>query len=179
MVKECTIIIDPQADFISVDGNYAKRHPGMIQIMDAKEKINEWLHLRQVQNILVVVSDYSDNQFEENLSLCIPGTKGHKIDISVNESCILFTKRQHSAFSSFEFTAYLKSNNISKLLLCGFLAEYCVHATAIDALKRGYDVCLLEDCIGTGDDVQHKKTAMLEELERCGATITDSSTFCA
>ncbi len=39
MKKECIIIIDLQKYFTSVDGNYAKRHPGILQILEAKKRV--------------------------------------------------------------------------------------------------------------------------------------------
>jgi hypothetical protein len=43
MPNHCILIIDPQKDFIHVDGIYAKRHAGITQMLQAKTKINELL----------------------------------------------------------------------------------------------------------------------------------------
>jgi nicotinamidase/pyrazinamidase len=170
MINEVIIIIDPQKDFTHPDGNYAKRHAGINQILLAKEEINELIKSTDNKKLVVVYSDYAVNQFIENVSMCIPGTFGHEIDITANE-CRCFSKSQHSAFYSIEFVTYLKSNGVKKLLLCGFLAEYCVQATAIDALYNGFSISLLKEYIGTGDDMQYKKEEMLEKFKNMAIEI--------
>ena len=179
MSKRVFIIIDPQNDFTSLEGNYAKRHSGITQIEAAKENINRLLEWRGKEHFIVIQSDYRPGQFGENLSMCIPGTFGHKIDkdLHLDEETMLIIKAEHSAFSSAHFKEYLKSKEIDTLVLCGFLAEYCVKQTALDAIVSGYKVDLPEDCIGTGDDVQHRKHQMLEELKQKGAAVRTSQFY--
>jgi nicotinamidase-related amidase len=174
MTKEILLIIDPQKDFTDINGDYAQRHPHIHQIIDAKNKIIGLTNATDKNKVVVIFSDYTPNQFGENLSMCIPGTAGHEIDIPVDDTFHLFSKTRHSAFSSEAFTSFLKTNQINKLILCGFLAEYCIKATATDALERGYQVCLLEDCIGTGDDVQDRKQLMLDDLKNKNVEIINS-----
>ena len=109
------------------------------------------------------------------MSICIPGTVGHKIDVDVDSSFTLISKNDHSCFSSGDFKTYLQSNFIYKIILCGFLAEYCVKQTAIDGLKNGYRISLLKECIGTGDDVQSKREQMFIELADKGAEILNDN----
>ena len=73
-----------------------------------------------------------------------------------------------------DFNNYLKTNSIRTLILCGFLAEYCVKQTAIDGLQNGYNISLLKEYIGTGNDVQHRKQEMLLDLENRGVTIIEN-----
>jgi nicotinamidase-related amidase len=175
MTNELVVLIDPQIDFIGEEGNYAKRHSGINQILDAKRKINTLIKSLDKRKIVIVSSDYEENQFEKELAICIPGTNGHKIDLDINNTHTIISKSQHSCFSSNEFISFLKNNHINKLILCGFLAEYCVKQTAIDALNQGYIVLLMEDCIGTGDDIQIRREQMLVELIEKGAEIIKSS----
>ena len=175
MSNELLVIIDPQTDFINKEGSYAKRHPGINQILNAKDKINKLVATGGKTNLVIIFSNYKENQFEDGLAICIPGTNGHKIDIDIDGTYTYISKTNHSCFSSEEFEQYLKTKNIDRLILCGFLAEYCVKQTAIDALEKGYSTSLLKDCIGTGDDVQHRKEQMLFELIGKGAKIIDSN----
>ena len=168
------LIIDPQKDFIHRDGNYASRHEGITQILDAKEKIDRLLLTQKKEELLIITSDYQKDQFQQGLSICIPGTEGHTIDIKADKSYTSISKTQHSCFSSPAFISHLREHHVEKLIICGFLAEYCVQETAIDALKNGYAVVLIKDCIGTGDDVQNRKEHMLLTLKEKGAVIADS-----
>jgi len=174
MTNELLVIIDPQNDFINKEGLYAKRHAGIVQILSARENINKLIALHDKNNLVIVLSNYKKDKFEKGLSICIPGTDGHKIDIDMDDSFKLISKTDHSCFSSDVFDQYLKNKKIIKLILAGFLAEYCVKQTAVDALDKGYEVSLLKDCIGTGDDVQYQKERMISVLLEKGATILDS-----
>jgi len=159
------LIIDPQKDFIHRNGNYASRHQGITQILDAKEKINKLILTQKREEVLIITSDYQKDQFQQGLSICIPGTEGHAIDIEADKLNITISKTQHSCFSSPAFISHLLEHRVDELIICGFLAEYCVQETAIDALKNGYPVTLIMDCIGTGDDVQNRKEQMLLALK--------------
>jgi nicotinamidase/pyrazinamidase len=173
-MNECLLIIDPQKDFTSPDGYYALKHKNISEIIKAKNNINDLL-TRVSKNIsaIIVYSDYYKDQFGENISMCIPDTEGHKIDIDKKDGCMYFSKSEHSAFSSFELRKYLNENGISKIYIAGFLAEYCVKQTAIDALKNNFHVTLLRDCIGTGDDVQKELNILFEEMENLGGVVSD------
>ena len=179
MSKRICLIIDPQNDFTSPEGNYAKRHAGITQIETAKKNINKLLALWDKENFIVITSDYRPDQFGEGLSLCIPGTFGHEIDkeFDLDKETMLIIKAEHSAFSSDYFKEHIKNEQVDTLILCGFLAEYCVKQTALDAIELGYRVDLLNDCIGTGDDVQYRKQQTVEELKEKGAQVRDANFY--
>ncbi len=103
--------------------------------------------------------------------------RGHLIDIQYDKRVKLFSKREHSAFNSKDFREYLLKNNITSIYLAGFLAEYCIFSTAKDALHNDFEVFLISDCIGTGDDVQHRKEQIFQELKASGASIVESNTL--
>lgn len=179
MEKRLLIIIDPQNDFTSPQGNYAQRHTGIREITASKNRINMLVQLTGPEHTAVVSSDYRPGQFSPGLNICIPGTPGHALDadLVLNETMNFFTKTDHSCFSSPAFIQYLEMNNINTLLLAGFLAEYCVKQTALDALAKGYKVIIVEDGIATGDDVIHRKKETLQELIQKGATIMNSNSL--
>ena len=72
MDNECIVIIDPQKDFTSIHGNYAQRHMGICQILDAKANINKLFNQIDKNRFVIVISNYSINQFAGGLSICIP-----------------------------------------------------------------------------------------------------------
>ena len=179
MEKKLLVVIDPQNDFTSLDGHYAHKHLEINQIIETKNKINSLVKLFGHDQVVIVSSNYKPDQFEKGLSICIPTTFGHKIDsdFQFDSAMRYFTKIQHSCFSSNEFKEYLKLKQIDNLFLSGFLSEYCVRQTALDALELGYKVYLIEDCIATGDDVQIRKKRTINELEIKGVIVLNSSYF--
>ena len=175
MESRCIIIIDPQVDFTSKDGAYAQRHPEINQIIKAKESIQQLIDTSPYHSYIVVYSDYISDQFSEGSSMCIPNTPGHSVDIVIPPSTTRISKTQHSAFSNPSFITHLRTHHFDHLHICGFLAEYCVKQTALDALQNDFQVALIADCIATGDDVSERKKKMLDELNKNSATITFSS----
>lgn len=173
--KSCLIIIEPQKDFINIEGLYSSRHTGIKQIFDAKKNIIRLFELVDWLDILIVCSNYERNKFEHDLSLCIPRTEGHKLDITIECVRKLFYKTEPTtAFSSVELLQYLNTNKPKHVYIAGFLAEYCVKSTAMDFLASEYETILLSDCIGTGDDVQYRRHKMLDDLSECGIKIMHS-----
>ncbi|SEW36781.1 cysteine hydrolase family protein [Chitinophaga arvensicola] len=168
------IIIDAQKDFTHPAGLYASKHPGITQILAAKNQVNHLLASLDKEKFVIIRSDYQPGQFEQGVSMCIAGTTGNQLDINVDNHFNIFTKTAHSSFSSPDFKAYAKASGINTLILSGFLAEYCVKQTALDALQEDYQVYLLTDCIGTGDDVQSRMDSMLLELTQKGAKLLHS-----
>lgn len=174
--EELLVIIDPQKDFTDLDGDYAKRHP-INHIQRVKNQINELIKKLDKNTFVIIFSNYQKDQFGPGTSMCIEGTKGQEIDLDYDDSSILIPKTQHSSFSSQEFKNFLKENQIRRLFLCGFLAEYCIKQTALDALKEGYKIVLLKELIQTGDDVQQRIEEVLVNLENQGAVIKDNLNF--
>ncbi|WP_316778898.1 isochorismatase family cysteine hydrolase [Pedobacter antarcticus] len=176
-MKYILLIIDPQNDFTHINGHYATRH-GIKQISEAKSKINLLAALAEIDTV-IVRADYKPDQFEDGVSMAIPGTFGHEIDaeIVIPKNTIVLTKREHSCFSSNDFQNLLAELEIDTLLICGFLAEHCIKQTALDALNKGYRVILVKDCIGTGDDVQHRIRTVFAELAQQGCTVLNAADF--
>lgn len=169
--NELLVVIDPQRDFTGADGFYAKRHSGINQVMRVRDDINRLLRTFDTARFVIIYSDYVPGQFGAGLHMCIPGTPGHEIDLDMYDTYIRMAKTEHSCFSSTEFERYLHEKNITRLLLCGFLAEHCVRQTATDALDKGYAVTLLDEYIGTSDDTQERKRQAFSELGQAGAIV--------
>ncbi len=57
-------------------------------------------------------------------------------------------KNTFSIFGSESVELQLKKLNISHLILVGIESSICIYLSAIEALKRGYQVTILYDCLG-------------------------------
>ncbi|WCL50663.1 isochorismatase family cysteine hydrolase [Leptospira sp. GIMC2001] len=174
MKNALIVIIDPQNDFTHANGQYAKRHSGITFIKRALEKID--VLIKSIEGITkaVIYSDYDINQFEANLSICIPGTFGHKLNLEIKNIDYSFIKKEYSIFSSKEFIDFLWQYKIDTIYISGFLTEYCIRSSIFDAAAQNYSIIVLEDCIGTGDDVQHRNTDFLIDLQKSGIKLTSS-----
>ena len=65
----------------------------------------------------------------------------------------------------------LKKDKISKVVVYGIATDYCVRATALDAVALGYQVILIKNlCRGVAPDTAQKA---LEEMRAKGIIILD------
>lgn len=80
-----------------------------------------------------------------------PGAPGTEMDRRLTRTSSLrtFTKFRSDAFSNPELDAFLRQNQVDRLLITGLDAAYCVNATALGALNRGYRVTLYLDGLAT------------------------------
>lgn len=98
---------------------------------------------------------------------CVAGTQGaelhpaldsNKIDLKLLKG----TYNKDDGYSAFEATNvsladFLQDNNIQQLYVCGLATDYCVKASAIDAISRGFHTFVVTDAIAAvnlqpGDD---------------------------
>lgn len=99
-----------------------------------------------------------------------------KIDLKLLKG----TENKDDGYSAFEATnaslsEYLEQEEITDIYICGLATDYCVRASALDALKLGIRTTVITDAIAAvnlkpGDD---KKT--LAELRKKGAFLIPSN----
>ncbi len=107
---------------------------------------------------------------------CVQGTKG--AEILVNPALItkVVRKGMNPKFDSYsgfmddggaktELDATLKAAGVKTLIIYGIATDYCVKATALDGLKAGYKVVVVQDlCRGVAD--QTSKAAWEEMRDK-------------
>jgi nicotinamidase/pyrazinamidase len=114
---------------------------------------------------------------------CVQGSNG--AEILVNPALItkVIRKGMNSKFDSYsgfmddggaktDLEKVLKAAGIKTLIVYGIATDYCVKATALDGLKDGYKVIVVQDlCRGVADETSK---AALEEMAQKGAQIWPS-----
>ena len=110
---------------------------------------------------------------------CVQGTSGAELHPSVDRTKIdaivdAGYEPDLEGYSGFEETnleALLREHHIDELTVVGLATDYCVHATALEALHKGFAVSL--DRAGVrGIDVEPGDSERaLEELRAAGASI--------
>lgn len=114
---------------------------------------------------------------------CIQGTEGAKILVDNNLFLAVVQKGKHPHFDSYsafrddggnetELDSILKFHGIRDLLIFGLATDYCVKATAIDALERGYQVTVV---LGLSRGVTPETTERaIKEMKDKGARIVSN-----
>ncbi|KKK14417.1 hypothetical protein P175DRAFT_0435033 [Aspergillus ochraceoroseus IBT 24754] len=106
----------------------------------------------------------------ESPRCCLPHSAGVQFPAPVLAainagSDTLIEKSEYSALQSSGLVLSLRTRFVTELYLCGSLSNTSVHATVLDAVRHGFSVTLIEDCLGYRNFSRH------EEAMRCMADI--------
>jgi nicotinamidase/pyrazinamidase len=114
---------------------------------------------------------------------CVQGTPAAEILVKPDLITKVIQKGADSKFDSYsgfkddggastELDKALKASNIKTLIVYGIATDYCVKATALDGLKQGYNVYVVDElCRGVADNTSK---AALDEMKEKGAKIWHS-----
>ena len=85
------------------------------------------------------------------------GTWGAEIheEMTPRDGEPVVTERAVSAFYSSDLAAILASAGIDTLLLCGVATNLVIEGTAREAMDRGYNVVIVQDCCAAGSQEIH------------------------
>ncbi|KAI9371316.1 hypothetical protein BJX61DRAFT_34883 [Aspergillus egyptiacus] len=104
---------------------------------------------------------------------CLPRTAGAQFPAPLlaaidTSSDILIEKSDYSALQSPGLVLSLRTRFITELYICGSLSNVSVHATALDAVRCGFSITLIEDCLGYREFPRHER-AMKRMADILGA----------
>ncbi|KAL4809898.1 hypothetical protein BDV18DRAFT_156274 [Aspergillus unguis] len=108
---------------------------------------------------------------------CLPQTTGSQFPAPLLTaidagSDILIDKSGYSALEDQGLVLSLRTRFIIELYICGSLSNASVHATALDAVRHGFDLYLVEDCLGWRSFARHEEAMrrMADDLGANGIT---------
>ncbi|MDX6708310.1 MAG: hypothetical protein QOF69_1005 [Solirubrobacteraceae bacterium] len=142
------VIIDMQNDFV--------RDEGTLQVQDAPDTvtaISRLLDLARESGMRVVFSqdthDPGDPEFDIWPAHALRGTWGWQMidELAPREGELVVQKVRYDAFYGTELDHMLSLWNVKTILLCGTVANICVHYTAASAALRWYDVVIPKDAV--------------------------------
>jgi nicotinamidase-related amidase len=81
----------------------------------------------------------------------------------------------YSGFDGTNLTNLLREKGVSRVVVCGLATDYCVRATAQDALKEGFEVLVPEDAIRGVEVNPGDCQRAVEELKTAGARFIAST----
>jgi nicotinamidase/pyrazinamidase len=111
---------------------------------------------------------------------CVVGTDGEAFHPNLDPQpfdAVFLKGERAAAYSGFEGRAadgspladWLRGREITHVDVCGIATDYCVRATALDAVRNGFDTTLLESlCAGVAPE---STTTALEEMRAAGVTL--------
>jgi nicotinamidase/pyrazinamidase len=180
------VIVDVQRDFC--EGGSLAVTGGA----DVARRISEYVSAQEDDyGVIVATRDYhidpgshfsEEPDFRESWPVhCLAGTPGSDFHPNLDTSRIqaIFDKGQHAAaYSGFEgsnakgvaLSDYLRERGVKAIDIVGIATDYCVRATALDALKENFETRVLAGLTaGVSEDTSEAAT---KELEAAGVTVT-------
>ncbi|OLL24425.1 Pyrazinamidase/nicotinamidase [Neolecta irregularis DAH-3] len=105
---------------------------------------------------------------------CVQGSKGAEISPLLDKNKVEGTHIEVDAYSAFDSTSHqlsslLRQRNVSKLYICGLATDYCVRASALDAVTNGFETIVVTDCM-RGVDERTSELA-LNEMSSAGVKL--------
>ncbi|MCD6323953.1 MAG: nicotinamidase [Desulfurococcales archaeon] len=180
--KSALIVVDMQKDFCS-SGSLPV--PGCDELIP---KINALIKTFKSLGLPVIFSrDWhppNHSSFKDFGGVwpphCIQGTEGAEFheDLEIPEGSIIISKGAsperdaYSAFDGTELHYLLSLRNVRRVFVCGVATDYCVKETALDALRLGYEVIVIEDAAAPVSVDGGRKA--LKEILRFGGIIAES-----
>ncbi|WP_047864837.1 cysteine hydrolase family protein [Rubrobacter aplysinae] len=144
--RTALIVVDMQNDFVK-DG-------GALQVPDAEAtipRIRELLEKARASGARVVFSqdthDEGDPEWEIWPEHARKGSWGHRIveELAPRGDETVIQKVRYDAFYGTHLDHFLRLWGVESLVICGTVANICVHYTAASAALRWYDVVIPRD----------------------------------
>jgi nicotinamidase/pyrazinamidase len=111
---------------------------------------------------------------------CVVGSSGAEFhdNLTYRDFAAVFYKGHYApAYSAFEgvtadgqrLSAWLRERKVDQIDVCGIATDYCVRATALDAVREGFDTTVLLDL--TAAVAPNRVAAVSAELAAAGVVI--------
>jgi len=84
-------------------------------------------------------------------------------------------KMEFSLANIQEFLKELKNKKIKNLIVCGIETHICIQQTALDCLKKGFEVILVSDAMSSRNRVDHE--IALQRMTQSGAILTTTESI--
>jgi nicotinamidase/pyrazinamidase len=118
---------------------------------------------------------------------CVQGTHGAELHPAIREVAVeqivdVGAEREDEGYSGFEnsdLAQILRDRDVDQVYVCGLATDYCVRASAIDALREGFEVTVVEDAIRGVEVEEGDSERALAEMREAGARTATSDELLA
>ncbi|HBG42148.1 MAG TPA: nicotinamidase [Porphyromonadaceae bacterium] len=178
-MKRALLIVDVQNDFCP---------GGALAVKDGDKAVEVINRLIPRFEVVVASKDWHPAQsvhFDKWPVHCVAGTAGadfHPLLQTGNIGQVFRkgTDNKDDGYSAFEATNlsladYLRERKVEELYVCGLATDYCVKASALDALSLGFRTVVITDAVAAvnarpGDDIR-----ALEEMRNRGVALVSAA----
>jgi nicotinamidase/pyrazinamidase len=188
--KTALIVVDVQNDFADPKGNlHVQDGDSIVPTINA-----EIQRALSAGATVFYTQDWhpeSTPHFEKDGGIwpvhCVMGTWGAELhpDLAVEGEVVRKGSQGEDGYSGFTqrdpiseaekptvLEERLRLNGIERTVVVGLATDYCVKATALDALDRGFEVTVMSDAVRAVDRDPNDGTNALNEIKDAGGRIT-------
>jgi nicotinate phosphoribosyltransferase len=177
-MRTALIAVDVQGDFLP---------GGSLAVPDGDAVVDPILRLAARVDLVVATRDLHPPQhvsFAESggpwPAHCVAGTPGAALHPAIDALAGLVVSkgqdRERDAYSGFDGTGLagiLRSRGVERVVIGGLATDYCVRATALDAVKEGFATEVVTAAVRAVDVKLGDGEAALGEMRRAGVGIFD------
>lgn len=113
---------------------------------------------------------------------CVAGTRGANLHSGLVLGDAIYIKKgtdpkkeAYSGFQGTDLAQMFRDAGIRRVFVTGLATDYCVKATALDALKSGLNVIVVADAIRGVDVNPGDSRAALDEVRKAGGFVAETS----
>jgi len=153
-IKNALLLVDIQEKIISPINNKDSIIKNIQKLLSAYQILDE--------NIFV--SEQNPLKLGKTIPKLLPKvgfTNIQKMDFSLATSKVLFEE--------------LHDKKISNLIICGFETHICIQQSVLEFLKKGYEVLIISDAMGSRNNSDHE--IALQRMLHKGAIITTTESI--
>ncbi|MFA5650410.1 MAG: nicotinamidase [Proteiniphilum sp.] len=178
-MKKALLIVDVQNDFCP---------GGALGVKDGDKVVPVINGIMDQFDLVLASRDWHPEEsvhFEKWPAHCVAGTPGAdfhpdldtgKIDREFRKG----TDNKDDGYSAFEATNaslpdYLKENEVKALYVCGLTTDYCVRASALDAVNEGIHTYVITDAIAAVNAQPGDGKKALDEMYANGCILVEST----
>ena len=129
--------------------------------------INNIKKLKNAYQILeenIIVSEQNPLKLGATIPELLPKVAFKKIE-----------KMEFSLANIQEFLEELKNKKITNLIVCGIETHICIQQTVLDCLRKGFEVMIISDAMGSRNRVDHE--IALQRMIQRGAILTTTESI--
>lgn len=113
---------------------------------------------------------------------CLEGSPGAEFHPKLNAAGIQETVRKgtdrnldgYSGFAGTDLAERLRGRGVRRVFICGLATDYCVKATAIEAVEHGFETYVLTDAIRPVEIEPGDGDRAIQAMEQAGAHLVRS-----
>ena len=128
------------------------------------ENIQKLLNAYQILDKNIFISEQNPSKLGKTIPNLLPKVNFNKIQ-----------KMDFSLANSKDLLQEIDNKKITNLILCGFETHICIQQSVLDFLKKGYDVSVISDAMGSRNNLDHE--IALQRMLHKGAIITTTESI--